>query len=122
MERMYQRTRIQEESLHYESLKHSGELPLVGVNTFLDPEGSPTTLPREVIRSTPEEREFAIASLEAFKARNRSRAEAALEALQQAAIHSGNTFAALMEACKVCSLGQISGALFEVGGQYRRNM
>ena len=122
MERMYQRTKIQEESLYYESLKHSGELPLVGVNTFLDPQGSPTVLPREVIRSTVEEREFAIATLEAFKARNEGRAEAALGALQQAAIHSGNTFEALMEACKVCSLGQISTALFQVGGQYRRNM
>ena len=122
MERMYQRTKIQEESLYYESLKHSGELPLVGVNTFLDPQGSPTVLPREVIRSTTEEKEFAIATLDAFRARNEGAAERALEALQQAAIHSGNTFEALMEACKVCSLGQISAALYQVGGQYRRNM
>ena len=122
MERMYQRTKIQEESLYYESLKHSGELPLIGVNTFLDPNGSPTSVPREVIRSREDEKEFAIESLAAFEARNEGRAEAALERLQQEAIHSGNTFEALMEACKVCSLGQISGALFEVGGQYRRNM
>ncbi len=122
MERMYQRTKIQEESLYYESLKHSGQLPLVGVNTFLDPQGSPTVLPREVIRSTEEEKEFAIATLDAFKQRNEGRCAEALDALQQAAIHSGNTFEALMEACKVCSLGQISSSLYQVGGQYRRNM
>jgi methylmalonyl-CoA mutase len=122
MERMYQRTKIQEESLYYESQKLSGELPLVGVNTFLDPDGSPTVLPREVIRSRPEEKEYAIASLEAFQTRNTDRTPAALEALQSAAIHGENTFEGLMEACKVCSLSQISAALYEVGGQYRRNM
>jgi len=122
MERMYQRGKIQDESLYYESLKHSGQLPVVGVNTFLDPKGSPTIVPAEVIRSTPEEKEYAIASLEAFQQRNASAASAVLTALTAAALHGGNTFDALMEACKVCSLGQISQALYEVGGQYRRNM
>ena len=83
---------------------------------------SSTMSPGEVIRSTTEEKEFAISTLEAFEARNAGVAEKALEALQQAAIHSGNTFEALIEACKVCSLGQISSALYQVGGQYRRNM
>jgi methylmalonyl-CoA mutase len=122
MERMYQRTKIQEESLYYESLKLSGGLPIVGVNTFLDPQGSPTVLPREVIRSTEEEKEFAISTVEAFRARNEGRSGQALTDLQQASIHSGNIFESLMEACKVCSLGQISSALYEVGGQYRRSM
>jgi len=122
MERMYQRTKIQEESLHYESLKHSGELPVIGVNTFLDPEGSPTVTPGEVIRASEEEKEFAIRSLAAFHERNREVAGDALAALQRTAIESGNTFESLMEVAKVCSLGQISHALYEVGGQYRRNM
>ncbi|MBE0565891.1 MAG: methylmalonyl-CoA mutase, partial [Krumholzibacteria bacterium] len=122
MERMYQRTRIQEESLHYETLKHTGELPLVGVNTYLDPQGSPTVLPREVIRSRQDEKEFAIASLEAFRRRNRDRAPAALAKLQRTAVEHGNVFEALFETVKCCSLGQISGALYGVGGQYRRNM
>jgi methylmalonyl-CoA mutase len=122
MERMYQRTRIQEESLHYEAQKHSGELPIVGVNTFLDDSGSPTVLPREVIRATPEEKEFALESLAAFHERNRGRAEEALKALQRVAVEHGNTFESLMEAAKVCSLGQLSRALYQVGGQYRRNM
>ncbi len=122
MERMYQRGRIQDESLEYESRKHSGELPIVGVNTFLGPEGSPTRVPEEVIRANPEEKDYAIASNRAFRARNRGRAEAALEELRRVALAGGNTFAALMEACKVCTLGQITGVLYEVGGQYRRNM
>ena len=122
MERMYQRTKIQEESLLYEHKKHSGELPIVGVNTYLDPNGSPTLVPDEVIRSTPQEREFAIASLEAFHARNADRAQAALAVLQETAVRHGNVFESMMEAAKVCSLGQISGALYRVGGQYRRNM
>jgi len=122
MERMYQRTKIQEESLLYEKLKHSGELPIVGVNTYLDPNGSPTLVPDEVIRSTPEEKEFAISSLEAFHARNADRGPDALASLQAAAVAHENVFAEMMEACKVCSLGQISRALYRVGGQYRRNM
>ncbi|MBU0741360.1 methylmalonyl-CoA mutase, partial [bacterium] len=122
MERMYQRTKIQEESLLYEKLKHSGELPIVGVNTYLDPKGSPTLVPDEVIRSTPAEKEFAISSLGAFHARNAERAPDALARLQEAAVRHENVFAEMMEACKVCSLGQISAALYRVGGQYRRNM
>jgi methylmalonyl-CoA mutase len=122
MERMYQRGRIQDESLLYEKQKHDGSLPIVGVNTFLDPDGSPTVLPAEVIRSTPEERDYAIVTREAFQRRNADRSPAALQHLQEAALTNGNVFAALMEAGKVCSLGELSHALYEVGGQYRRNM
>ncbi|MEM7231587.1 MAG: methylmalonyl-CoA mutase family protein [Planctomycetota bacterium] len=122
MERMYQRSKIQEESLYYETLKHTGELPLVGVNTFLDPKGSPTIIPEEVIRSTEEEKEYAITSRQAFQTRNETTAAQALEHLQQTAVEGGNLFESLMEACKTCSLGQLSAALYEVGGQYRRNM
>jgi len=122
MERMYQRSKIQEESLLYESLKHSGELPIIGVNTFLGAEGSPTVVPGEVSRSTTEEKEYAIDSLAAFQERNREAATAGLERLQQTAVEAGNTFDTLMEVGKVCSLGQISNALYQVGGQYRRNM
>jgi methylmalonyl-CoA mutase len=122
MERMYQRSKIQEESLYYESKKHDGSLPIIGVNTFLDPKGSPTVLPPEVIRSTTEEKEYAIASCEAFQARNAEAARAALARLQRTALDHGNTFEALLEVAKVCSLGQMSAALYEVGGQYRRSM
>ncbi len=122
MERMYQRTKIQEESLYYESLKHNGTMPIVGVNTFLGPQGSPTIIPDEVIRSTSDEKQYAITSLEAFKARNHEARGGALGQLQQVAVENGNLFAALMEATKVCTLGQISQALYQVGGQYRRNM
>ena len=122
MERMYQRSKIQEESMYYEHKKHSGELPLIGVNTYLDPNGSPTIVPKEVIRSTTEEKEFAIETLNKFKDRNSSKAEEAINNLKKAAIENSNTFDSLMEATKYCSLGQISNALYEVGGQYRRNM
>jgi len=122
MESMYQRTRIQEESLYYESLKHDGRLPIVGVNNFLDPQGSPTILPKEVIRSTEDEREFAIDSRNACWDRNKPRAADALRELQRTAVENGNIFEQLMEVAKVCTLGQISHALYEVGGQYRRNM
>ena len=122
MERMYQRSKIQEESLYYETLKHSGQLPLIGVNTFLDPKGSPTVTPPEVIRATKEEKDYAIEARDAFWKRNEVRGPAALEAIQRTALGGGNVFAELMEACKVCTLGQLSGALYEVGGQYRRNM
>lgn len=122
MERMYQRNRIQEESLHYESLKHTGELPIVGVNTFLNSKGSPTLVPGEVIRSTTDEKQQQIYNLEAFWKRNAGVSEAALKRLKKMAVENGNLFAELMETVKVCSLGQITHALYEVGGQYRRNM
>ena len=122
MERMYQRNKIQEESLHYETLKHTGELPLIGVNTFLNKKGSPTVLPGEVIRSTTEEKEQQIQNLHTFWKRNEGKSAAALAQLKQTAIQNGNLFEALMETVKYCSLGQITHALYEVGGQYRRNM
>jgi methylmalonyl-CoA mutase len=122
MERMYQRNKIQEESLYYESLKHTGQFPIVGVNTFLNKNGSPTNIPAEVIRSTTEEKEFQIKSLEAFQQRHAHKSNDALKQLQQVAVNNGNLFAALMETVKYCSLGQITHALYEVGGQYRRNM
>jgi methylmalonyl-CoA mutase len=122
MERMYQRNKIQEESLHYESLKHSGELPIIGVNTFLNKKGSPTIVPGEVIRSTTEEKEQQIQNLQRFKARNAEKSAVALKQLQQVAVSNGNIFAALMETVKCCTLGEITHALYEVGGQYRRSM
>ncbi|MBK6633341.1 MAG: methylmalonyl-CoA mutase family protein [Chitinophagaceae bacterium] len=122
MERMYQRNKIQEESLHYETLKHTGEYPIVGVNTFLNKKGSPTILPTEVIRSTTTEKEFQITTLQAFHKRHAAHAEAMLKKLQQAAINNENLFEELMETVKYCSLGQITNALYAVGGQYRRNM
>jgi methylmalonyl-CoA mutase len=122
MERMYQRNKIQEESLYYETLKHTGEYPIVGVNTFLSKKGSPTILPTEVIRSTTEEKEFQIKTLEAFKKRHEDRSAAMLSKLQQVAVNNCNLFEELMETVKYCSLGQITNALYSVGGQYRRNM
>ncbi|CAN5644177.1 methylmalonyl-CoA mutase family protein [soil metagenome] len=122
MERMYQRNKIQEESLNYEHLKHTGELPLVGVNTFLNKKGSPTIIPGEVIRSTKEEKEQQIHNLEAFWKRNEANCANALKELKEVAVSNGNIFAQLMETVKYCSLGQITHALYEVGGQYRRNM
>jgi methylmalonyl-CoA mutase len=122
METMYQRGKIQEESLYYETLKHTGEFPIVGVNTFLNKNGSPTIIPGEVIRATENEKQFQIAALEAFQKRNEEQADEALKDLQKAAIAGENIFEKLMEVCKICSLGQISNALYEVGGQYRRNM
>jgi methylmalonyl-CoA mutase len=122
MERMYQRNKIQEESLFYEHQKHTGELPLIGVNTFLSKNGSPTVLPGEVIRSTKEEKEQQIQNVLAFWKRNESKSEAALQRLKEVAVQNGNLFAELMETVKYCSLGQITHALYEVGGQYRRNM
>jgi methylmalonyl-CoA mutase len=122
MERMYQRNKIQEESLYYESLKHNGELPLIGVNTFLNKKGSPTVLPGEVIRSTKEEKEQQIQNLHAFWKRNEKQSAQMLSRLKQVAVNNGNIFTELMETVKYCSLGQITHALFEVGGQYRRNM
>ncbi|MBX9782293.1 MAG: methylmalonyl-CoA mutase family protein [Chitinophagaceae bacterium] len=122
MERMYQRNKIQEESLFYEHQKHTGELPLIGVNTFLSKSGSPTILPMEVIRSTTEEKEQQINNLNAFRKRNETKNTAALKKLKQTAINNGNLFEALMETVKYCSLGEITNALYAVGGQYRRNM
>ncbi len=122
METMYQRSKIQEESLYYETLKHNGEFPIIGVNTFLSSKGSPTVLPREVIRSTTEEKEAQITTRNNLWATYPTEAPVALKRLQDAAIQNKNMFAELMEAVKYCSLGQITNALFEVGGQYRRNM
>jgi len=122
METMYQRGKIQEESLYYETLKHTGEFPIIGVNTFLSSKGSPTIIPSEVIRSTTEEKEFQIQTLENLWKRNEDKSSSVLRALQQKALHNENIFDELMETVKYCSLGQITRALFEVGGQYRRNM
>jgi methylmalonyl-CoA mutase len=122
METMYQRGKIQEESMHYEMQKHTGELPIIGVNTFLDPAGSPTVLPKEVIRSTVEEREAQIKTVENLQKRDPSVSKAKLKALQSVCLSGGNIFAELMETVKHCTLGQITQALYEVGGQYRRNM
>jgi len=122
MERMYQRNKIQEESLYYESLKHTGEFPIVGVNTFLNKAGSPTILPSEVIRSTAEEKDLQIENLRVFHERHKSQSSEMLQRLQQVAVNNGNLFEELMETVKYCSLGQITHALYEVGGQYRRNM
>ncbi len=124
METMYQRGKIQEESLFYEQQKHSGELPIVGVNTFLSKNGQEEAAaqPVALMRSSEEEKQHQLANLRAFQQRHADRAGAALERLQDAARQEGNLFAELMETVKVCSLGQITHALFEVGGQYRRNM
>ncbi len=122
METMYQRGKIQEESLYYETLKHNGSYPIIGVNTFLSSKGSPTILPREVIRSTTEEKEAQIATRNRVWAANKDKGAASLKELQEAAVQNKNMFKALIETVKYCSLGQITNALFEVGGQYRRNM
>lgn len=120
METMYQRSKIQEESLYYETLKHNGEFPIIGVNTFLSSKGSPTVVPAEVIRATEEEKQYQIKTLENLHKANDTKT--LLKELQDKAINNENIFDALMDVCKVCSLGEITSALFEVGGQYRRNM
>jgi len=122
METMYQRGKIQEESLYYETLKHTGEFPIIGVNTFLSKEGSPTIIPKEVIRSTKEEKEFQIQTRDNLQACYTAEAKDVLRKLQQGAISNKNIFGELMLATKYCTLGQITNALYEVGGQYRRNM
>ena len=122
METMYQRSKIQEESLYYETLKHNGEFPIIGVNTFLSSKGSPTVLPAEVIRATEEEKLAQIETLKNLNEGNKNETATAIEKMQYAAIHNENMFEQLMEATKICSLGQITSSLFEVGGQYRRNM
>lgn len=122
METMYQRNKIQEESLHYEMLKHTGELPIIGVNTYLGRDGSPTIQPGEVIRSTTAEKNNQIATRDGVQSVHADTTPAALQQLQQVALQNGNLFEALIETTKVATLGQITQALFEVGGQYRRNM
>jgi methylmalonyl-CoA mutase len=122
METMYQRSKIQEESLKYEHMKDSGDLPIIGVNTFLSAEGSPFTRPTEIVRSTDEDKDRLLEDLESLHSRSGKEAGAALEELQSVALQGGNVFEALIEASKTCSLGQMSGALHEVGGRYRRNM
>ena len=122
METMYQRSKIQEESLHYETLKHTGEFPIIGVNTFMNKKGSPTIIPNEVIRATNEEKEYQIKMLGQLHKTNKKDATKKLNNVQQAAILNKNIFEELMETSKTCSLGEISNSLFEVGGQYRRNM
>ena len=122
METMYQRSKIQEESLYYETLKHTGEFPIIGVNTFLSSKGSPTVIPAEVIRATEEEKQYQITMLNNLQKANADLVAQHLKTLQEAAIKNENIFDYLMEATKVCSLGQITASLFEVGGQYRRNM
>jgi methylmalonyl-CoA mutase len=122
METMYQRSKIQEESLYYETLKHNGDFPIIGVNTFLSSKGSPTIQPAEVIRATEEEKQFQIKTKELLNKANPNKVVAQITILQEAAVQNENLFDKLMEATKVCSLGQITEALFTVGGQYRRNM
>ncbi len=122
METMYQRSKIQEESLHYETLKHSGALPIIGVNTFLAKDGSPTILPEEVVRANEEEKQLQIQSLEYLQGAFQNESKASLQQLKRVALENGNLFEVLMEVTKSCSIGQISNALYEVGGQYRRNM
>jgi methylmalonyl-CoA mutase len=122
METMYQRGKIQEESLYYETKKHNGEFPIIGVNTFLSSKGSPTIIPAEVIRATTEEKEYQINMLNELHLSNANKKDQLLKNLQLAAVKNENMFEQLMEAGKYCSLGQITNSLFEVGGQYRRNM
>jgi methylmalonyl-CoA mutase len=122
METMYQRSKIQEESLYYENLKHSGELPIMGVNTFLSPLGSPTVIPGEVIRATQKEKDYQISMLKELHKTYLDKASNQLKELQQVAIQNENIFKQLMETGKYCSIGQITRAMFDVGGQYRRNM
>jgi len=122
METMYQRSKIQEESLYYETLKHTGEFPIIGVNTFLSSKGSPTVQPAEVIRATEQEKQHQIQTLTNLHTAFGKKAGESIKKVQDAAINNQNMFEQLMEATKVCSLGQITEKLFEVGGQYRRNM
>ena len=122
METMYQRSMIQEESLYYETLKHNGDFPIIGVNTFLNSKGSPTIIPGEVIRATEKEKKYQIKVIQNLHKSSKKDAAKLLKQLQNAAVNNENIFESLMEVCKICSLGQITSALFEVGGQYRRNM
>jgi isobutyryl-CoA mutase len=122
METGYQRGKIQEESMHYEHLKHSGAYPIVGVNTFRNPHGDPTPQKLELIRSSEDEKRSQLTRLRAFQEQNASLSTAMLERLRRAVVKNENVFEVLMEAVRVCSLGQITHALFDVGGQYRRSM
>src|SRR5207253_9603758 len=126
METGYQRGKIQEESLYYEHKKHDGSYPIIGVNTFRNPAadkaGEPVAHKVELIRSTEDEKQSQLKRLRDFQKKNSSQSKAMLERLQQAVIKDENVFAVLMDAVRVCSLGQITHALFEVGGQYRRSM
>jgi len=122
METGYQRGKIQDESMHYEMLKHTGELPIIGVNTFRNPQGDPVPAHLELARSTEAEKQSQLNRLQDFQARHAQQAAAQLKRLQQTVIQDGNVFEVLMDAVRCCSLGQITQALFEVGGQYRRNM
>ncbi|MFN7863486.1 MAG: fused isobutyryl-CoA mutase/GTPase IcmF [Curvibacter sp.] len=122
METGYQRGKIQDESMHYEMLKHTGELPIIGVNTFRNPHGDAVLEKLELARSTEEEKQSQLQRLQDFHTRHAAQAPAMLQRLQQAVIENRNVFDVLMDAVRVCSLGQITSALFEVGGQYRRNM
>jgi methylmalonyl-CoA mutase len=122
METMYQRSKIQEESLYYEELKHSGQLPIMGVNAFLSSKGSPTTIPGEVIRATKKEKEYQISMLKELHKTYSNEAQEWLEKLKHTSVQNKNVFETLMEVTKYASIGQITNSLFEVGGQYRRNM
>jgi methylmalonyl-CoA mutase len=122
METGYQRGRIQDESMLYEQRKHDGTLPLIGVNTFLPPDGEREPVVLELARGTEEEKQSQLRRVQEFQARNAEAAEFAIRRLQEAAIAGENVFAVLMDAARVCSLGQITEAFFEVGGQYRRNV
>jgi methylmalonyl-CoA mutase len=122
METMYQRSKIQSESLHYESLKHNGKLPIIGVNTFLSSMGSPTVQPKEVIRSDDSEKKNQVQFKELVQENYKEKATQSLQYLKETALKNENIFAALMDVCKYCTLGEITNALYEVGGQYRRNM
>ena len=122
METGYPRGKIQEESMHYEHLKHEGTYPIIGVNTFRNPNGDPVPAKLELIRSTEGEKQSQLKRLREFHARNQGESGPMLARLQQAVIDNGNVFEVLMDAVRVCSLGQITHALFEVGGQYRRSM
>jgi methylmalonyl-CoA mutase len=122
METMYQRSKIQEESMYYETLKHNGEFPIIGVNTFLSKNGSPTIVPAEVVRASEKEKKYQLEMLANLKETNKDKVDEQINLIQNAAIQNENIFEYLMEATKFCSLGQITNSLFEVGGQYRRNM
>jgi methylmalonyl-CoA mutase len=122
METGYQRSKIQEESMHYEMQKHTGEYPIIGVNTFRNPKGDPVPEAIELARSTEEEKQSQLTRLNDFHTRHAAQAPVQLARLQQAVIENRNVFEVLMDAVRCCSLGQITSALFEVGGQYRRSM
>jgi isobutyryl-CoA mutase len=122
METGYQRSKIQEESLYYEHKKHDGSYPIIGVNTFRNPHGESVPQKLELIRSTEDEKRSQLKRLRDFQRKNEGEAPAMLDRLRQAVIRDENVFEVLMDAVRVCSLGQITHALFDVGGQYRRNM